>query len=332
MRRRSIGWMTWLVACVGAAAQEPPAALVSEPIAQGFAVVAGRYLPPPYTLAWEEGELRLNGQAIVPDGPASRPWRRPHWRGALRWRGRRTIARYEEALRQENLLVAPRGKVIRVFGRRRAAEMLDLLVGDASAAAKVEALTEAGVGTLTAQEWAEVVERFEPTADLPARLAALHERLAEEGMDSGTPTAPQLATSRMLGGASTLLAALALGVLLTHRPDGTGGWRGVEESGPGTRLVLLCAGLLVVLNGFDLAVTLVARGSESFLEVNPLVASFLDNAGAVVAFKLGLVLPCVGVLLALRRRRVAQLAAWWTCLVYALVAVRWAVYTSVFLT
>jgi len=300
----------------------------SQPVARGFVIVDGRYLPPPYTVTREDGQLRVNGVAVggeqpAPPGGAWGVALRPG-SGGGRWR----VGYYARALRRDSLLLGRGAEAVRIVPRRRAVELLAVLLSDSPDAQKAKRLADALPDAMGSRAWGEVAASFQPEPDLAGRVAALKKELEELTAAEPPQSDAAIAKARAIGFASMALAAVALGLLFTHRPRG---WRGVDPSGAGSRLAVGCVALLALLNLTDLAFTLLARGAGGFLELNPLIAPYIRSGAAVVAFKLALLAPCVIILLALRRRRLAQYAAWWVCLFYTMVLARWALYHSLFL-
>lgn len=93
------------------------------------------------------------------------------------------------------------------------------------------------------------------------------------------------------------------------------------------RRVLLVLAAMWVLNLFDLGFTLVEAGRSHFHELNPVAARFLTQPSYVLAaYKAVLVGIGSSILLALSRRRIAEVTAWFLLGVYILVAIRWSLY------
>ena len=81
--------------------------------------------------------------------------------------------------------------------------------------------------------------------------------------------------------------------------------------------------LLWVLNLFDLAYTIQAHQTGHFHELNPIARDLLDSPWVLAGFKLLAVLLGSLILLHLRRHRLAELAAWFLCLAYVALVLRW---------
>lgn len=92
------------------------------------------------------------------------------------------------------------------------------------------------------------------------------------------------------------------------------------------RRVVLLLVMLWILNGFDLALTVICTSTpelDRFAEANPIARYFLEQPGAVISFKLGALAFASTVLFMLRRRVVAELGCWLLCAVYVALAFHW---------
>ena len=93
-----------------------------------------------------------------------------------------------------------------------------------------------------------------------------------------------------------------------------------------SRRVVLLLAMLCLVNGFDLAFTLLASRLSHFVEINPIAAALVQTTGALVAFKVLMVLLAFAILFYFRRHLVTELACWGLCGIYAVLAGRWWVY------
>ena len=94
------------------------------------------------------------------------------------------------------------------------------------------------------------------------------------------------------------------------------------------RLGSASASLLAVLAIYDLVATLFFLQSGAVIEVNPLVAGIIESPISTTLFKVTLTGGAIALLLAMRRHRPAQLAAWWACVINTVLLLRWATVTS----
>lgn len=91
------------------------------------------------------------------------------------------------------------------------------------------------------------------------------------------------------------------------------------------RVICLVLGIWL-LNAFDLVFTILSHEQGMLHEENPVAQRLLENGTAsIILFKIGLVLMGSYPLLRFRRVRIAEMAAAFILLAYALLAVRWSV-------
>jgi hypothetical protein len=126
--------------------------------------------------------------------------------------------------------------------------------------------------------------------------------------------------------AGMAVSVIAIGHLLSHHP--------ARESVPVTpeamRAFTQSLLLILILAGFDVAWTVLRAQSGDVIELNPLGSQMIRDPRLLIAFKCLATLVTVVILVALKRHRISRLAAWWACLVLALVAMRWLTITSIF--
>lgn len=330
------------------------------PIDAGFVVLQGRYLSPPYVVGQRAGDLFINGQPIGsqwigghPMGPPGmwprRPgpgfgpgWRLPSGQGAGRFPAQNTqfgrVAWLERQLRAGALVVGFDRDTMGVIPHYKAIAMLTTLVSDVPNETKEEALANLDVLWLSSAQWRKLVATFEPSADLAERLRVLAEeqrrRQDSEAVAGGAVQGAAFGTAitrYALTVGAMVLAVVALGTLLNHRPKTGARWGDLDAAGDGVRPLVRNVVLLAVLGLFDLACTLIAKQVGGMIELNPLGGQLAANPVALAAFKVTTLVLVCGILLALRRYRGAQAVSWWLCLVCTVLAFRWAAYTSLFL-
>jgi len=90
----------------------------------------------------------------------------------------------------------------------------------------------------------------------------------------------------------------------------------------GHRVVLLLI-LLWILNGFDLAFTIMAHGLGDFNEANPIARRMLDPPIRVIVFKVSSVVFASGIFLIYRRRVLVEAGCWIMCAIYVAICVLW---------
>lgn len=126
-----------------------------------------------------------------------------------------------------------------------------------------------------------------------------------------------------------VLCVLALGTVLTCRPPVAFVLEAKGYPKMDCRQVFWLVGLFVLLNLYDLVCTLHARAERGLLEMNPLVATFLDVPAMIVCFKLGLTVCPAILLIVARYSRLAQMVSWWVVVLYTVLIIRWIAYNGV---
>ena len=347
-----------LFAGTTATGAEPPdaekAAGVDEgrPIDRGFVILEGQYLPLPYVVQRRGAELLINGHRIGEQWTGQRRWGPGMGRGFHSWRGPgpgtfpqrdrqlNRMAWIERRLEDDAVLIGFGPHATKVFEDTAAFDVLEILVSDTPAAAKVESLADIGAGRVSTAQWTELVETFQPPAEFEQRVRALA-RQRERDRQALRATVGSAQEPALLGSgavkyvvtvAALVLAVFALGNLLNHRPEARARWRDLDTSGDGVPMVVRNVVLLVLLGTFDFGCTMIASQAGGFLEMNPLANELLRSPLALAAFKASAFLLACAMLLMLRRYRGAQIASWWLCLVCTVVVFRWATYNSLFFT
>ena len=313
------------------------------PVANGFVLLVGTYVAPPYRVEVRGEEIVLNGHPIrpgailfsnspgrdadpsFPRGPAT-----PHTMAGL-------LAR---RLQGNGLVLTFDDGSLLMLRWPTSLHVLDILLSAAGEQEKSEELAAVLPGS--PEQWGRVLSSFDAPPDLAQRVESL-----SLTSDRGEPMMSRQTTRRGDDGEWVRVAAYAtmplcvaaavvgIGMLIKSRSTTTAppeGWRHVDSTGRRARLVWRLVLLLWVLNGLDLVCTLLARDmGGGFVEMNPVGRLLLDSSLALTFFKVGFLLLGSVLLMRLRRYRGAEVAAWWTCLVYAVLAFRWATYTSLLL-
>jgi len=119
-------------------------------------------------------------------------------------------------------------------------------------------------------------------------------------------------------------------------PGGAGRWklrlaelaralRGRGQARRGRRVVLLLA-VTCILNGFDLAFTLLVCSLEHFREANPLAEWLIESPPALIAFKVGFVTLGALIILRFRAHLLAEIGCWGVLAFYSILAGMWRAY------
>lgn len=323
------------------AASREPEPIVGEPIEEGFFVFNGRYVPPPYTVRQEGEEVFVNDH-LAPEAWSAGPFFGYGMRGPGRgrWGGGRQPSQFAQTQRQFNegalLFVfedGPSGYIV----PQNAVEVLTILLSDASNEEKTESLSDGRFPRFATDEWEEIVERFESTSELRQRIQQIEDekaRILEEAM-AARQRVELLDSSSFKYGitlVAMVLVVVAMGRLLNHRPTRGSRWTDIDQEGDGVAMLKWNVALLFLLNGFDLALTLLAQQAGGFLELNPLGDKLASNPAYLAAFKISVLLISCLILLSLRKYRGAQAASWWLCFVCTILTFRWVTYNSMFLS
>ena len=115
-----------------------------------------------------------------------------------------------------------------------------------------------------------------------------------------------------------------------HQSDGVVSIAGEDQvaavttnSGAINVAIARCLWLIVGFATLDMIWRILAARAGKMRELNPLGSRFIQDPWLLTAAKVACTALAVGILHALRSHVAARRAAWWMCLVSALVAVRW---------
>lgn len=362
LRRRAtlcvVSWMLLVGVSAGAADEgsadgetEPAETVYGQPIDNGFVIFHGRYLPPPYVVG-RRGDAVLVNDHLIPDegltgrfrgrdrgrGPRGRGGGRGGQQGAPD-RQSSALARVERQLDEDGLLIVLEDGPAGFIRSADPVSILDILLSDAASEAKVQSLMDQGVPWISSADWGRVVDKFERTPELAERVRAIvdeyesmvagihgsHVKSEWRGFLNSKPASYGMTVTAML------LAVIATGTLLTHRPASGVRWRERDRDGDGIEMVVRNVVLLCLLGGLDFLLTLAAQQAGGFLELNPLGAKLIESPILLCTFKMTVFAAACVILILLRRYRGAQIASWWLCLVCTIVTFRWLTYNSLFL-
>jgi hypothetical protein len=90
--------------------------------------------------------------------------------------------------------------------------------------------------------------------------------------------------------------------------------------------------LIAGLSAVDLAWTVLVSQAGAMRELNPIGSQMIGDPLQLVAFKVLVTTAAVGLLYFCRQIPLARQASWWSCLVLTLVAARWLVFNSMFIS
>ncbi len=312
---------------------------LNDQIDTGFVLVDGAYLEPPYTLECVQRELIING---VPTGCLlTLEERSSHRGGTYRDSERRGGRRFNnplrplaEALSVDALLLLLEGTPPVVVDVERFLEEVYPAFVDIRAR---ESALQNGLPWLPAgadqTRWTTWLSSFTPPAGLTSRVDAWNkERAAAEAQN----TAQIHARHRLetwaypLSTLGLILVVIALGHLLSGRPQTAASSYDVDGSLEALRAVNFSVLLILALSALDLVWTLLAAQAGGMKELNPLGSRLIHDPDLLIGFKLLATFVAVGIVLVMRRFRRVQLASWWMCLICTVLAVRWLTFNSMF--
>jgi len=320
----------------------------------GTVLIDGQLIDGPYVVAAAGSEVTVNGLPVghIPTKAVSGfPFADDPAHAA--------IADVERLLLQDGLLLR-HGQTALLLpgleGRDGGALLADVvctLTSTSSAESKLRMLaTYSSKATrhMTTQRWLELIELFETNKELaaqvisrcsvvvvdPAMDIALNDAIgAEESDISVRPATEPVDISETVQYGVNLFGMLAgvvaLGSLLSSRPETDRRWRELNGSAAGMKLVARCGGLIILLGLFDLVCTVMAIQTGMFRELNPIASQLSASPLMIVVFKLVAMGLGVGLLWRLRQYSGAQTAAWWMCLICTLVVFRWLTFQSMFI-
>lgn len=216
-------------------------------------------------------------------------------------------------------------------------QFLEGVESDESLAAKVKALTNLTQRPIHSAVWQAIIEDYRSDPGLAQAANEINEEIQQLALERERRLNGGGLTNWIMPMAAIGAVLIGLGVLLrVHRvglsePRDYRVWRHIDTSGRRSRLVLQLIGLLILLNGLDLTFTLLAQQTGQFVELSPIGDRMISRPVMLGLYKATMVALGVGILIYLRQRRAAEIAAWWMCAVYVLVLVRWAAVNTLLL-
>ena len=308
--------------------------LTGQPIEAGLVLIDGRTLERPYVVTIDDaGVVSVNGQAVGDERLLTLSRRasggKEGRRGDRSARGRRSGSAFlARGLERGSVFFVDTDLGLAIIPRMSLPAFVEILDSDESRADKLIRLGDISNRPAAEGVWSAVLDRGQPDELLlaeaevvQAELDAMQARLASSEAEADySALLPLLAIGAVLAAIGVLIHTLrsSWSLPVDHR-----GWRHIDPTGKRTRTVVALVSLLVVLNGLDLLFTILAERTGRFVELNPIGEQMMHSPLALGLFKAMLVVVGVGIILFLRRRRLAELTAWWLCALYMLVLVRW---------
>ncbi|MBX2851382.1 MAG: hypothetical protein KTR15_06525 [Phycisphaeraceae bacterium] len=300
-------------------------------------------IDPPYTLGMQGREISLNGQRVMTLAQNREGARERLGRGEGRAEGGRGgqerrrgrgaafgVARIERQLIGGQLVVMVTDVGAATIGRFTLPSFVETMATDEPLTEKVQVLNGLVSRPAPSAVWVATIEQYRPDPRLKQAADQIQEesdQLAREreatlsGVGWFDWAMPMAAIGGVLAGLGVLLNVHRKGL---KEPGDYRVWRHVDTSGRRSRVVFVLISLLVLLNGLDLAFTLIAQQTGQFAELSPIGDRLITKPVLLGLYKVAAVGLGVGLLFYLRQRRVAEVVAWWMCALYVLVLVRWA--------
>jgi hypothetical protein len=299
-------------------------------VQNGFVFVDGQYLSPPYKI-WEVGD-----QLFINDTELS-PGSFPH-REATNARGGITMS--DESRIVQQLLSILRRDGVHVFFTGRpvasycpAYPLFRVLVREEFRSEFVNGERDWLLPGTDEHQWVTWVRNFQCPSDFLQRASVILDEDNRLTASTEAKRTAELVLDRsaypltMLG---MILVTLSFGFLLNVKPNLT--TQNLELLSPDSRTLWRALLLLVSLSAIDLIWTLLVSQAGAMRELNPIGSVFIRSPAALLAFKVVATGTAIVILGLLRRRPIAHRVAWWGCLVYTLVIVRWLTFNSMFIS
>ncbi len=205
----------------------------------------------------------------------------------------------------------------------------------AQSAEELESMLDQLPDDILRSSWKNWLESYVPPSNLVKRAIAdlaFYEKIQNSNNAEITGRRRSEALSYPMTVLGMVLAVVALGHLISCRPDALDPMF-VEDPTVGMLgRVARTVGLIVVLSGFDLFWTILAWQGNQMRELNPLGSHLMEDTSSLILFKATATLLSTGMLLAMYRHRSARIAAWWLCLICTVLAFRWLTFNSMFVS
>jgi hypothetical protein len=317
---------------------------------EGYVVIDGRYLTPPYSVEQRGNELFVSGKLIPTDGlrlgvirtaDFSRRTQGGEGAGNRTRSNTRNVDRITRMLDEGAMLIAWSETQSILLDAFDTATLLDVLLSESSPRRRSVLLDRRSpYAWITAEQWRRIAEQFTCTDELRERAGPLIDFYREDldaaaSQEITNPFHHLFASKPFSYGvivSAMMLAVMATGNLLNVRPEGQIRWSELNDSLENRQMVTRNVVLIGVLSVVDLLLTLSAHQTATLMELNPFGSQLVSTPATLAIFKLS-TLAAVGVILfSLRRYRGAQVASWWMCLVCTILTFRWVTFNSLFIS
>lgn len=325
-----------------------PGFMLGEPIYSGFLFVDGQYVPRPYRVIREGKVIKINGHSLpfdaeTHDRRSERRWiqmdqgfsefseewgmggyRLPSWL-------RSTEASVERHLMENDVFILIDGDILASAPAVCALPIAEILESPQGDDEKVQALMNLSGRDVFTAVWRQLVETYKPGQGYfedAQEMDLAWQAMRDEAMrrrDEAMQDPIWLQFLPMLGliaAVGAIVVVVRTGVSTVLVKGEARNWSHIDDSGQRGRTVMQMVVLLILLNVLDLVFTLSAHTTGEFFEANPITRSMMSSPSVLTLFKVTMVSAGLGVLFVLRHRRAAEVASWWLCVGYTIVALK----------
>jgi len=313
----------------------------------GYVFVDGEYVSWPYELKLTESGLTINGRELTCQPPRRDfgrggfgPPRGGDQRGGEQRSGeqrgadqpwRRMVSVLDGELNSGGVIFSFAGQPMIEFDRSTAYDLFKAITPREGRSLSQVAVAEKLPTDFDRKVWDDWISTFVMPDDLRRRTGALIASFDEAQREAEADIAAtrwlnRLTYPLLLCGMVT--SVLAIGHLLGGRPHAGQSTVGTDESPAMIRALEWSMLFAVVFSILDLTWTILHANAGQMSELNPIGSLLLKDPRQLSGLKLGITLPCLGLIWLLRRNKRAQVAAWWICLILTLVTARWVLITG----
>ncbi len=304
-----------------------------KPINRGWVFLDGQYLSLPYVFEVSHDSIKINGielpQNVSDSFSDHHDGSDSFGRGGGRsfgWGSRRNQAgdRLMSFLNQtDGILIASKDQEpVLLREDKQGMKLLAILSGHSDApTATTEWMQQIPDESRSAVQ--SLIKSFEATEEFKTRATTtIDERKTVEAEAKRQVSAVRrLETwNYPLSICAMLLCVGAFGHLIKSHPSFLAS---LESSNTVRNQIFLSLGLAALFSIHDLILTLLALDAGAMREANPIAAELIHNPFLLATFKVTLTVFALGVMAVFWKRRIAQTASWWTCLILTLLTARW---------
>jgi hypothetical protein len=304
-------------------------------VGKGYVFIDGEYVPSPYEIHFADGELTINGRRLTaqppPRGFGGRGFGPRGGGGENSWRF--MAAELQGQLTNDGVMLSFAGQPLILLDNSTTYDLLKSMIATDGRSMRQVSVVERLPADFDKQVWEDWISNFKLPDDLRPRAAALidsYDRAQARAASDIRARKWLESLSYPLSISGMLLSVLAIGHLLGGRPHAGKPTFGSDASPEMIQALNWSLLFVVAFSALDLTWTLLAAGVNQMHELNPIGSHLIDNPRHLMGFKVGITLPCLGLLWLLRKHKRAQIAAWWICLVLTLVTVRWLLVNSMY--